>query len=184
MDTNISMDNFIIFHEVLTSLSAMAHQGQLWCNNIDAVAVNITNNLDAIVPLLRLHAAPQINQITPQPMALRPAVCDASTQYLDTDVSMNKPVCVVTPMGFREQCNRNISTASPVPGPSRIQDSPVPGPSSTENDTNTNGDDNHRDLYSYSPASSNFSYDSREMVASDGELESDNAQSDVYVLSD
>ena len=163
------MDTFIIYHEVLMSLTT--HMYRDTHLNPEAVATEVATNLDALGALMGSNSQPC-------ELTLLVDTKDAATQCEELDInqpnkSKERPVCVVTPLGFSEKFTFKPTTSdSAVPSGSGNQDSvaapnsPVAGPSgiqpSTSTATATTTSASEVDSqFSQSP----LSYDSYEMIS-------------------
>ena len=158
------MDTFIIYHEVLMSLTAHMHRETPM--NPEAVATEVATNLDALGALMssRDNSHPR-GHVTVSPVPTN----DAATQYEGVDVEIQcnpekqkeRPVCIVTPLGFSEsfakpQTTSNSAAAAGNQNQNQNLTSPVPGPSGT-----TNAQPSEVDSNSNSP----LSYNSYEMIS-------------------
>ena len=158
------MDTFIIYHEVLMSLTAHMHRETPM--NPEAVATEVATNLDALGALMssrdNSHSSGHVT-VSPVPTN------DAATQYEGVDVEIQcspekqkeRPVCIVTPLGFSEsfakpQTTSNSAAAAGNQNQNQNLTSPVPGPSGT-----TNAQPSEVDSNSNSP----LSYNSYEMIS-------------------
>ena len=127
------MDTFIIYHEVLMSLTA--HMYRETPLNPEAVATEVATNLGALEALLGSNS---------QPCGL---TLPAAIQYEELDINQQnkckeRPVCIVTPLGFSEKFMTKLTTLdSAVPSGSGNQHSvaapntPVAGPSGIQTST-------------------------------------------------
>ena len=172
------MDTFIIYHEVLMSLTA--HMYRETPLNPEAVTTEVATNLGALEALLGSNSQPC-------GLTLPVDTKDAAIQYEEFDINQQnkckeRPVCIVTPLGFSEKFMTKPTTLdSAVPSGSGNQhlvaapNTPVAGPrgiqTSTSTTATTTGDrtDNEVDSQlSQSP----LSYYSYEMI-SDSDSDSD-----------
>ena len=155
------MDTFIVYHEVLMSLTTRMHRETPL--NAEAVAIEVATNLESLGALMGSNS---------HSSGLAMPVCtnDAATQCEGVDISQpdkERPVCVVTPLEFSEKFTIKPATSnSVVPSANGHQNSvaaptsPVPGPSGIQTSDNTQTSEVDS-LYSNSP----LSYNSYEMIS-------------------
>ena len=177
------MDTFLIYHEVIMSLTTHLHQRRQL--DIEAVAMDIATHLDALGVLVRQSYSPDA-AVEKEDATTQYCTSDchdngqktATTQYEYEDFRDNIPMCVVMPFGCEEHIELTRNSNSPVPGPSGIQNnnltasteptrnssSPVPGPSGLRTDNQSTVRQGEQHFSDSDSLPTPLSYDSSDMA--------------------